>query len=156
MAQFEVDPSKRFRTLPKGEYTVMVTGATIKEPKQGSYPYIEVQMVVAEGEFTNEVIIDRLSLSPKAQGRLASFTTAIGLTPPGTNEKVKLDTDDFLNRVLIVSGEPEVFKGFERFRPEVFKMHESTAKQIERQVNNEPPKPAAAPAQKAAVSRRTI
>ena len=146
MAKFTVNPDEGWKTLPKGEYTVMVTNAVMKSPKQGEHQYIEVTMEVLEGEFKGENIIDRLSLSPKARARLASFVRACGLAAPGSSGEQEFDTDDLISRVLTVSGDVEVFNGFERWRPAVFKMHPDVRKSIEAQLNQKAQAQAPAPA----------
>lgn len=139
MAKFRVNPDEAWKSLPKGEYTVMVTNAVVKDPKQGEHQYIEVTMEVLEGEFKGENIIDRLSLSPKARPRLASFIRACGLATPGSGGEQEFDTDDLISRVLTVKGDIETFQGVERFRPSSFKMHPDVAKSIEAQLNQGKP-----------------
>jgi hypothetical protein len=137
MAKFRVNPSEAWRTLPKGEYTVMVTFATMKQPKQGEHPYVEVTMEVLEGEFKGETMVDRLSLSPKARPRIASFVCSCGLIKNVVNEEVEIDTDELIGRVLIVKGDVETFNGVGRFRPSTFRMHPDVAKAMAAQASKD-------------------
>lgn len=172
MAKFTSDPSERWKTVPKGEYNVMVTKAEVKTPKQGEHDYIEVTMQILDGEYANENVTDRLSLSPKAKPRLNGFLYAAGLATADAKGEQEFDTDDFVNKFLTVKGDVEVFQGQERFRPSSFKQHPDVAKAApegapaaEEAPAAQPPakaaapapaaKPAAAPA-KAAPARRPI
>lgn len=158
MGTFSVDPNARYKTLPKGEYEVMVRKAEQKDPKpdrddpsKEKFPYIEVEMEVIGGEFKGEVMTDRLSLSPKAQPRLAGFIHACGLADPSAKGQQEFQTEDLVNKVLVIKGEPEIFKGFEKFRPTSFKMHPDIARTAEATMNQEAEAargqaPAAAPA----------
>jgi len=168
MGSFSVDPNERWKTVPKGEYEVMIRSAEEKTPKKGEHNYIEVAMEIIAGEFKGDVVIDRLSLSPKAAPRLAGFIHACGLVDPTTKGAQTFDTADLVQKILVIKGEPETFQGFERFRPTSFKMHPDIARVAEGQMNQEaqaardakpaePAKPASqAPASKAPVARRPI
>lgn len=164
MGSFNVDPDARYKTLPKGEYSVMIRDAQEKDPKpdredpsKEKWKYIEVTMEVIEGEFKGELMTDRLSLSPKAAPRLAGFVHACGLVDPSQKGSQQYQTEDLLNKVLVVKGDIESFKGFERFRPTSFKMHPDIARTAEASMNSEaqaareqapapaPSKPAPAP-----------
>jgi hypothetical protein len=149
MGTFNVDPDSRYKVLPKGEYSVMVLKVEQKAPKQGEFDYLETSMEVIEGEFKGEIMVDRLSLSPKAAPRLAGFIHACGMVDPSQKGNQSFDTNDLLNKVLIVKGEPETFKGFEKFRPTSFKMHPDIARTSEAAPAEEAPAPAPAPAQAA-------
>lgn len=127
MAKFSTDPSERWKTVPKGEYNVMVTKAEVKTPKQGEHDYIEVTMQILDGEYAGENVTDRLSLSPKAKPRLNGFLYAAGLAAADAKGEQEFDTDDFVNKFLTVKGDVEVFQGQERFRPSSFKQHPDAA-----------------------------
>jgi hypothetical protein len=169
MGTFNVDPDARYKVLPKGEYEVMIRSAEEKAPKQGEFNYIEVAMEIIAGEYKGELMIDRLSLSPKAAPRLAGFIHACGLVEPGTKGVQQYGTEDLVNKVLVIKGEPETFKGFEKFRPTSFKMHPDIARTAEATMNTEaeaaraaktePAKPASqSPAARAATNpaRRSV
>lgn len=172
MGTFNVDPDARYKVLPKGEYAVMVLKVEEKAPKQGEFNYLEASMEVIEGEFKGEIMVDRLSLSPKAAPRLAGFIHACGMVDPSQKGSQSFDTNDLLNKVLIVKGEPETFKGFEKFRPTSFKMHPDIARTAEASMNAEAqtareqapapapavskPTPAPAPSRPASPARRPI
>jgi hypothetical protein len=149
MAKFSTDPSERWKTVPKGEYNVMVTKAEVKTPKQGEHDYIEVTMQILDGEYANENITDRLSLSPKAKPRLNGFLYAAGLAAADAKGETEFDTDDFVNKFLTVKGDVEVYQGQERFRPSSFKEHPDAAKSAAPAAEAAPaaaPAPAPAPA----------
>jgi hypothetical protein len=136
MGKIGVNPADASYTLPKGEYEVMVTSSIEKDPKQGEHKYCELTFVVsAPAEFANRTFVDRLSYSPKAKARLASFVVACGIIHAGEQGMYDIETDDFKGKYLIVKGEPENFKGFESFRVSRFEMHPSTAAQVEAQIN---------------------
>lgn len=137
MGTFNVDPDARYKVLPKGEYAVMVLKVEEKAPKQGEFNYLETSMEVIEGEYKGEIMVDRLSLSPKAAPRLAGFIHACGMVDPSQKGSQSFDTNDLINKVLIVKGEPETFKGFEKFRPTSFKMHPDIARTAEASMNSE-------------------
>lgn len=137
MGTFTVDPNERWKVLPKGEYSVMVQKVEQKAPKQGEFDYLETTMEVIEGEYKGEIIVDRLSLSPKAAPRLAGFIHACGMVDPSSKGAQEFDTNDLVNKVLVVKGEPETFKGFEKFRPTSFKMHPDIARTAEAGMNAE-------------------
>lgn len=144
MGSFSVDPNARWKTLPKGEYSVMIRSAEEKTPKpdrndpsKEKHPYIEVTFEVIEGEYKGETFTDRLSLSPKAAPRLASFVYACGLVDPSAKGRQELQTEDLIHKVLVVRGDLETFQGFDRFRPTSFKMHPDIAKTAEAQMNKE-------------------
>lgn len=137
MGTFTVDPNERWKVLPKGEYSVMVRSVEQKAPKQGEFDYLETTMEVIEGEYKGEMVVDRLSLSPKAAPRLAGFIHACGMVDPSQKGAQQFDTNDLVNKVLVVKGEPETFKGFEKFRPTSFKMHPDIARTAEAGMNKE-------------------
>lgn len=137
MGTFNVDPNERWKTLPKGEYSVMVRSVEEKSPRQGEFNYLEVTMEVIEGEFKGELVVDRLSLSPKAAPRLAGFVHACGLVDPSQRGVQQFQTEDLVNKVLVVRGDIETFKGFERFRPTSFKMHPDIARTAEASMNEQ-------------------
>ena len=137
MAKFNVDPSERSFTLPKGEYEVIVKSAEEKSPREGEHNYIEVKLGVTEGQYKNKEVIDRLSLSPKARPRLASFCVACGVVPKDHKGELEVDTDDLKGQILIIHGAPEEFKGFSSFRPSRFEMHPNMAKDVEERLNAE-------------------
>lgn len=128
MAKFTTDPSDRWKSVPKGEYNVMVTKAEVKSPKQGEHDYVEVTMQILDGEYQGENIQDRLSLSPKAKPRLNGFLIAAGLAAADAKGEHEFDTDDFVNKFLTVKGDVETFNGQERFRPSSFKQHPDVAR----------------------------
>lgn len=155
MAKFSSDPSERWKAVPKGEYNVMITKAEIKaakpdrnDPSKEKHDYIEVSMQILDGEYTGEVVTDRLSLSPKAKPRLNGFLIAAGLADPNTKGETEFDTDDFINKFLTVKGDIEVFNGQERFRPSSFKQHPDVARTADAQAaaQGAPPAPAPTPA----------
>jgi pyruvate/2-oxoglutarate dehydrogenase complex dihydrolipoamide acyltransferase (E2) component len=162
MAKFTTDPSERWKTVPKGEYNVMITKAEIKDPKpdprdpnKEKHQYIEVAMQILDGEYANETVTDRLSLSPKAKPRLNGFLYAAGLAAADTKGEVEFDTDDFVNKFLTVKGDVETFQGQERFRPSSFKPHPDAAAPVAEEAApeagaDEPPTPPPAPPAKAA------
>ena len=134
MAKFSTDPSEKWKTVPKGEYNVMITKAEVKDPKpdprdpnKEKHQYIEVAMQILDGEYANEIITDRLSLSPKAKPRLNGFLYAAGLAAADAKGEQEFDTDDFVNKFLTVKGDVETFQGQERFRPSSFKQHPDVA-----------------------------
>lgn len=128
MGSFKIDPNERWKTVPKGEYNVMVTKVEEKSPRQGEHNYLEVTMQILDGEYVGENVTDRLSLSPKAKPRLAGFIHAVGLANPETKGEQEFDTNDLVNKFLTVKGDVEVFNGQERFRPSSFKMHPDVAR----------------------------
>jgi len=152
MAKFTTDPSEKWKSVPKGEYNVMITKAEIKEsrpdkndPSKEKFPYIEVSMQILDGEYTGEVVSDRLSLSPKAKPRLNGFLYAANLAAADAKGEMEFDTDDFVNKCLTVKGDVEVFNGQERFRPSSFKQHPDVARTNEAQAAGTPPAPAPTP-----------
>jgi hypothetical protein len=153
MGTFNVDPDARYKVLPKGEYSVMVLKVEQKAPKQGEFDYLEASMEIIEGEYKGEIMMDRLSLSPKAAPRLAGFIHACGLADPSMKGTQSFDTNDLLNKVLVVKGEPETFKGFEKFRPTSFKMHPDIARTSEGATQEAEPAREQAPAPAPAPSR---
>jgi len=159
MAKFSCDPGDRWKVLPKGEYPVMVISSEEKKArKEDGFDYIEVHMQVLDGEFKGEIIIDRLSLSPKAEKRLAGFVYACCMHDPSVKGKQEFDTNDLLNKMLIVKGDIESFNGQERFRPTSFKQHPEAAP-TEAAATEEPAQeeapPAKAPPAKAAAPAKT-
>lgn len=121
MGKYVVDPSEGRRAIPAGEYMVVVKYAQDKAPRVGTNRYLEVGMEILEGEFKGEVIIDRFfPENERARGRFVRFLTAVGLVDPGTKGAVEVDTNDIVGTTLVVRGEPEVFRGFEAFRPASF------------------------------------
>jgi hypothetical protein len=166
MAKFSVNQDAAWKSIPKGEYNVMVGKAVLKEPKpdpkdpaKEKFPYVEVEMIVLDGEFKDEVFTDRLSLSPKAEARLASFIRACGLAAPGDKGAREFDTEDLIGKPLTVKGDVETFAGQERFRPSSFKVHPDVARLQQDEMNRQAeearqqqgaapavPAPAAAPA----------
>lgn len=154
MAKFTTDPSEKWKSVPKGEYNVMITKAEIKaakpdrnDPSKEKWDYIEVSMQILDGEYTGEIVTDRLSLSPKAKPRLNGFLYAANLAAADAKGEMEFDTDDFPNKFLTVKGDVEVFNGQERFRPSSFKQHPDVARTNEAQAAGSAPAPApAAPA----------
>jgi len=153
MAKFMTDPSDRWKTVPKGEYNVMITKAEIKaakpdrnDPSKEKFDYIEVLMQILDGEYAGEVVSDRLSLSPKARPRLNGFLYAAGLASPDTKGETEFDTDDFPNKFLTVKGDVETFNGQERFRPSSFKEHPDVARTAAANASAQQAAPAPAPA----------
>ena len=146
MGSFSVDPNERWKTVPKGEYNVMVTKVEQKSPRQGEFDYLEVTMQILDGEYVGENVTDRLSLSPKAKPRLAGFIHAVGLANPETKGEQTFDTNDLVNKFLTVKGDVEVFNGQERFRPSSFKMHPDVARVADPAPAAEAPAAEAAPA----------
>jgi hypothetical protein len=134
MAKFSTDPSERWKTVPKGEYNVMIVKSEVKDPKpdprdpnKEKHQYIEVAMQILDGEYTGETVTDRLSLSPKARPRLNGFLYAAGLAAADAKGEQEFDSDDFVNKFLTVKGDVETFQGQERFRPSSFKAHPDAA-----------------------------
>jgi hypothetical protein len=134
MSKFTTDPSQSWDCVPKGEYTILIEKADRKKPKEGEHDYIECHMRVAEGEFQNRSIVDRLSLSPKARARLSQLVKACGLASANEKGEIEYDTDDLKGCVVVVRGEPEAYQGMEFFRPRRYIMHPTVAAKLEGQV----------------------
>lgn len=57
-----ISPQIAFDPVPAGWYTAHITGSELKPTKSGEGGYLELKMVVCEGDFANRVIYDRLNL----------------------------------------------------------------------------------------------
>lgn len=118
MGKFMANPEDRFRTVPAGEYEVIIQKAELVT-KEGKNPYISVDFVVTEGEHKNQHIFDNISLSEKegAKRRLNGFLYACGMNR-GDGE---YDTDELVGMMLTVKCVIEEYNGVERARPSSFK-----------------------------------
>ena len=75
-----------FAPLPEDSYNVMIVDEAIKETKKGDGSYLEIVLVVVDGECKGRKIWDRLNLwnpNPEArkiaQKTLTAITRAVGL-----------------------------------------------------------------------------
>lgn len=149
MSEFEVDLDAKFPVLPAGTYTVVITKAERREPREKGpekFDNISLEMVVHEPEeFKNRQVYDTISLNPKVAPRLALLIKATGQAA-GMGGRNKFRTEDLVGACVVITGKPNEFNGMERFKPGKYEMHPETAKAIEAQMNAGSASTPAAPA----------
>lgn len=97
----EVEPRTAFDVLPAGWYTAIITESEWKETKNGNGRYIYLTIEIAEGEFTNRKVWDRLNLQNEnvkaveiAERTLSAICRSVGVLRPRNTEELhfkKLD-----------------------------------------------------------------
>lgn len=60
-----VDPQTSYEPIPKGWYTCQIVESEMKPTKAGDGAYIQLQLKVMEGQYTNRVVFDRLNIQNK-------------------------------------------------------------------------------------------
>lgn len=88
-----------FEPIKPGRYVAMITGSDLKQAKNGSGKYIELEFTILSEPYRNRKIWDRLNLyHPNeaavkfAKQRLAAICRAVGvLTPRDTSELHNID-----------------------------------------------------------------
>jgi hypothetical protein len=141
---FTVDPDEAFEVIPEGEYTTYVTEVVKKRKEGAEYPYVELTMTVADGQYEGWTVMDRLTENPSARWRLARLVKAAGLAREGGEQQYKCS--DLKGCVLVVQITHEEFKGMKMARPSRYSMHDSVQKRLDDEskgVESQPAAPAA-------------
>lgn len=97
----EVEPNNAFDALPPGWYTAIITESEWKDTKDGNGRYIALTIEIAEGEFANRKVWDRLNLQNQntkaveiAERTLSAICHSVGVLRPRNTEELhfkKLD-----------------------------------------------------------------
>ncbi|MGH9388836.1 MAG: DUF669 domain-containing protein [Vicinamibacteria bacterium] len=131
---FNVDPDEASNLVPEGEYVVTVLKAEkVKAKSEDGYPYIKLQLMVAQGQYEGETVTDQLSESPKAKWRLAQLVKACGLAKKGETGERPFTVASLLNSVLNIKVKHEEYKGMDRARPTRYWMHETTQERLKQE-----------------------
>jgi hypothetical protein len=85
----EVEPTSTFDPLPAGKYLAAITATEMKATKDGTGSYLEIEFTVAEGQYKDRKVWDRLCLNhpnPQtvkiARGNLSALCRAVGVMQP--------------------------------------------------------------------------
>jgi len=92
---FDVEPASDFTPLPNGQYVAVIGESAVKPTKRGDGRYLELVLVIIEGEYANRKIWARLNIvnrNPDAQrianGQLSSICRAVGVMKPGDSSEL--------------------------------------------------------------------
>jgi hypothetical protein len=139
-----------FTPLPEGDHTCLVTSFELFESKQGN-PTLKVEFTVAEGPFQDRKIWDNLSLLENARWRTGGFFKCLGA--PDIDGDQRLNTDEYLNRPVIVCTHNEQYNGKTqvRVKPDGYKQHPAVTEHLAKTAGEAPqptptPTPTPAPA----------
>jgi len=119
MSPFKIDMSdvgEGFDPIPAGAYSVVVSSLRQSEEDGPSgYPYIILEMTVADGEFGNRKLWTNLSMSPKAAFKVKEFLLSVGLSEEDLAvEEFEFDPDEYEGATLDVAVKQESYEGVVR------------------------------------------
>ena len=107
MSPFKIDMSdvgEGFDPIPAGVYPIVVSSLKQSEEDGPSgYPYIILEMTVADGDFENRKLWTNLSMSPKAAFKVKEFLLATGVPPEDLTATFKFDPDEYEGAVIDIS-----------------------------------------------------
>ena len=115
MSPFKIDMSdvgEGFDPIPAGVYPVVVSSLRQSEEDGPSgYPYIIVEMTVADGEFENRKLWTNLSMSPKAAFKVKEFLLAVGVSEEDLGGEFEFDPDEYEGATADVAVKQESYEG---------------------------------------------
>jgi len=119
MSPFKIDMSdvgEGFEPIPADVYPVVCSSLRQSEEDGPSgYPYIIVELTVAEGEFENRKLWTNLSMSPKAAFKVKEFLLAVGLSEEELAvEEFEFDPDEYEGATIEVAVKQESYEGVVR------------------------------------------
>ena len=84
-----VEPNTTFEPIPAGKYLAAIVESETKPTKKGDGSYLQLKLVVLEGEYKNRNVWDRLCLNHPneltqkiARGALSAICRAVGVLQP--------------------------------------------------------------------------
>ena len=122
MSPFKIDMSdvaEGFEPIPAGVYPIVVSSLKQSEEDGPSgYPYIILEMTVADGEFENRKLWTNLSMSPKAAFKVKEFLLGVGVAEDEINdpEGFEFDPDEYEGANAAVAVKQESYEGVIRNR----------------------------------------
>jgi hypothetical protein len=115
MSPFKIDMSdvgEGFEPIPADVYPVVVS--TLKQSEEdgpSGYPYIILELTVAEGDFENRKLWTNLSMSPKAAFKVKEFCLAVGVSEEDLAGEFEFDPDEYEGAQLDVAVKQESYEG---------------------------------------------
>jgi len=120
MSPFKIDMSdvgEGFDPIPAGAYPIVVSSLKQSEEDGPSgYPYIIVEMTVAEGDFENRKLWTNLSMSPKAAFKVKEFLLAVGVSEEELGGEFEFDPDEYEGATANIAVKQESYEGVVRNR----------------------------------------
>jgi len=115
MSPFKIDMSdvgEGFDPIPAGVYPIVVSSLKQSEEDGPSgYPYIIVEMTVADGEFENRKLWTNLSMSPKAAFKVKEFLLSVGVSEEDLGGEFEFDPDAYEGATADVAVKQESYEG---------------------------------------------
>ena len=120
MSPFKIDMSdvgEGFEPIPAGVYPIVVSSLKQSEEDGPSgYPYIILEMTVAEGEFENRKLWTNLSMSPKVAFKVKEFLLGVGVPEEDLGGEFEFDPDEYEGATAAVAVKQESYEGVVRNR----------------------------------------
>jgi hypothetical protein len=120
MSPFKIDMSdvrEGFEPIPAGVYPIVVS--TLKQSEEdgpSGYPYIILEMTVANGDFENRKLWTNLSMSPKAAFKVKEFLLGVGVPEEDLGGEFEFDPDEYEGATADVAVKQESYEGEPRSR----------------------------------------
>lgn len=102
------------RLLPEDRYLFEVKEVNEEEGQDSGQPYLEVQLVVADGEYEGTKAYDNLSLQPQALWKLRGFMEALGLET--VDGPMDINPEEFVGMMVECDIIHEDYKGKNKHR----------------------------------------
>lgn len=105
-----------FDPLPAGVYPVVVTGVEVREPRSANkdgetYPYLNWELTIEEGEYEDRKLWTITSLNPKAMWKLQEALVAFGEDKEELGEDFDLYPENYIGAKCNAAVIQEAYNG---------------------------------------------
>lgn len=113
MAVIKVDFSNvsNFEPIPSAVYPVIITNVEQRDSKTSEFPYLNWELVVAEGEFENRKLWTITTLNPKGYFKLQELLIACGEKKDELTSQFEVDPERYIGSEIVVVVGQETYNG---------------------------------------------
>lgn len=93
----EVEPNTGFDPIPAGEYNACIVGSDMKQTKNGSGEYLNLEISILDGTYQNRRLFDKLNLKNSnetavqiARATLSSICRAVNVLEPNDSSELHM------------------------------------------------------------------
>lgn len=89
--------------IPTGLYNVVIQEIDVKPSSKSEFPYLNVKMVISEGEFEGHILYSNVSTHPKAAFKMKEFLVATGVDATALEDEIDINEEELIGADLTVS-----------------------------------------------------
>ena len=93
----EVQPNQGFEAIPAGEYEACIVNSEMKQTKDGTGEYLNLEVQIISGEYQNRRLFEKLNLRNRneqavqiARGTLSAICRAVNVLTPNDSSELHM------------------------------------------------------------------